>query len=131
MKFNNIRISIFISEPILNFINDLSIHYNEIQKHFLNKLYLLILKYMKIYFFSHEQLNLQINSININLNYLYNNNLMCLNFLKTNSFCLGNIFLYHQLIYIAIIMKLKILIIILLLILLKYFLIKMISSTIF
>ena len=112
MKFNNIRISIFISEPILNFINDLSIHYNEIQKKFFKQTSSSYFKTYENIYFLYEQLNLQMNSTKINLNYLYNNNLMCLNFLKTNSFCLGNIFLYHQLIYRTIIMKLKILIII-------------------
>ena len=98
--FNNIRISIFIGEPIFNFMNNLSIHYNEIQKKFFKQTSSSYFKTYENIYFLYEQLNLQMNSTNINLNYLCNNNSLCLNFLKKkNGYCSGNIILCHQLMY--------------------------------
>ena len=108
---NCIRVSIFLGQPLNDFINYINFHYTELQTSLNKEVASSYFKEFNNIYYFYEQIKLPINSTDINLNYLCNYNKICIQYLqKENSYCSGSIFLCHQLIfqkYISVINEIK------------------------
>ncbi len=108
---NCIRISIFLGQPFNDFINFINLQYTELQNNFNKEVASSYFKEFKNIYYFYEQIKLPINSTEINLNFLCNDNKICIQYLqKQNSYCSGSIFLCHQILcqkYISVINDIK------------------------
>ena len=97
---NCIRISIFLGQPLNDFIYYINSQYNELQSNFNKEVSSSYFKEFKNIYYFYQQIKLPTNSTEINLNFLCNNNLFCIQYLEiNNNYCSGSIFLCHQLIF--------------------------------